>query len=169
MNNSYYNPLALSLEVFLSENISINLRGETITMACSYFFEKSRNNQQEKLFYSIQKFRLKHSFRSGKLRRKEKVKFIWLDKNMKKLKFKEGENEFLVRERREEIDQLLVLVFWLSDLDVEAFVVSKPEFPKNFSTGGERNSLENIGTIFIALQLHWSNDYCISSSSWDDG
>jgi hypothetical protein len=58
---------------------------------------------------------------------------------------------------------------WISDLVVEVFVVGKPDNPENLSTGGERSSLEKIGTIFIALQLHWSNGYCISSSSSDDG
>jgi hypothetical protein len=47
--------------------------------------------------------------------------------------------------------------------------VGKPDDPKNFSAGGERSSLQNIGIIFIVLQLHWSNGYCISTSSSDDG
>jgi hypothetical protein len=82
---------------------------------------------------------------------------------------KEKENKFLIRVKNKETDQLFVLLFWLSDLNVEALVVVKPEFPKNFSTDGERSSLENIGTIFIALQRHWSNGYCISTSTSDDG
>jgi hypothetical protein len=36
---------------------------------------------------------------------------------------KEEENKFLVRDERVGNDQLFVLVFWLSDLNVEAFVV----------------------------------------------
>jgi hypothetical protein len=72
-------------------------------------------------------------------------------------------------ENYEVVNKLPVWMPWLSDLIVEVFVVEKPEFPKNFFTGGGRSSLENIGTIFIALQLHWSNGYCISSSSSDDG
>jgi hypothetical protein len=43
---------------------------------------------------------------------------------------------------------------WLSDLIVEVLVVGKPEFPKNFSSGGERSNLKDIGIIFITLQLH---------------
>jgi hypothetical protein len=58
---------------------------------------------------------------------------------------------------------------WISDLVVEVFVVGKPDNPKHLSTKGERSSLENIGTVFITLQLHWSNGYCISTSSSDDG
>jgi hypothetical protein len=58
---------------------------------------------------------------------------------------------------------------WLSEVIVEVFIVGKPDNPENWSTGGERSNLENIETIFIALQLHWSNGYCISSSSLDDG
>jgi hypothetical protein len=58
---------------------------------------------------------------------------------------------------------------WISELIVEVFVVSKSDNHKNFCTGGERSSLKNIGTIFIVLQLHWSNGDCISSSSSDDG
>jgi hypothetical protein len=57
---------------------------------------------------------------------------------------------------------------WLSELIVEVFVVGKPDNLKNFCTGMERSTLKNIGTIFIALQLHWSNGYCISTSSSDD-
>jgi hypothetical protein len=57
----------------------------------------------------------------------------------------------------------------LSDLIMEVFVMGKPDNPKNFCTGGKRSTLKNIGTIFIAVQLHWSNGYCISTSSSDDG
>jgi hypothetical protein len=168
-NNSYSNLLALPLDVFLSENKSINLRGETIPMACSCFVENSRNIQQENLVYLIQKFRLKHLLNSGKLRRREVVISIWLDENMNWKDLKEKKDKFLIRDERVGNDQLFGLMFWLFDLNVEAFVVGKREFPKNFYTDGERNSLENIGTIFISLQLHWSNGYCISSSSSDDG
>jgi hypothetical protein len=86
---------------------------------------------------------------------------------MRKL-FKEEEDEIFIEEKKG-IDQLFVLLLKHSDLNVEAFVMGKPEFPKNFSTRGERSNLKSIGTIFIALQLHWSNGYCISSSSSDDG
>jgi hypothetical protein len=48
------------------------------------------------------------------------VKFIWLDKNMTKKELEEEENEILINERKEDDDQLFVLVFWLSDLNVEA-------------------------------------------------
>jgi hypothetical protein len=81
---------------------------------------------------------------------------------------KEEEDKFLVRDERVGNNQLFGLVFWLSDLNVEAFIVGKPEFSKNFSTCGKRSSLENIG-IIISLQLHWSNGYCVSPSSSDDG
>jgi hypothetical protein len=50
--------------------MSINLRGETIPMACSCFLKKLKNIQKEDLVYSIHKFILKKLFRSGKLRRK---------------------------------------------------------------------------------------------------
>jgi hypothetical protein len=39
-DNSYSNLLALPSEVYLSENMSINLRGETIPMTFSCFLEK---------------------------------------------------------------------------------------------------------------------------------
>jgi hypothetical protein len=134
-NNSYSNLLALPLDVFLSENMSINIRGETIPMTCSCFFENSRNIQQENLVYLIRKFRLKHLFRSGKSRRMEVDTLIWLDRNMNWKYLKEKEDKFLIRDERVGNDKLFLLVFWLSDLDVEVFVMVKPEFPKNFSTG----------------------------------
>jgi hypothetical protein len=164
-NNLYSNPLALPLDVFLSENMSINILSETIPMACSCFFENSRNIQQENLVYLIWKFRLKHLLRSGKLRRREVVKLNWPDENMNWKYLEEKEDKFFIRNERVGNNQLIVLVFWLSDLNVEAFVVGKPEFSKNFCTDGERSTLKNIGTIFIVLQLHWSNGYCISSST----
>jgi hypothetical protein len=71
MNNSNSEFLAQPLEVHLSENMSRNLRGETIFMACSCFLEKQRDIQKENLDYSTQGFSLKQIFRSGKLRRKE--------------------------------------------------------------------------------------------------
>jgi hypothetical protein len=80
-NNPYSSFLAPSLDIFLSENMSNNLRGETIPMACSCFFETSRNIQQENLVYLTSKFRLKHFLRSGKSRRREVIMLIWLDKN----------------------------------------------------------------------------------------
>jgi hypothetical protein len=59
---------------------------------------------------------------------------------------------------------------WISDLVVEVFVVGKPEFnPEHLSTRRGTEQSESIGTIFITLQLHWSNGYCISTSSSDDG
>jgi hypothetical protein len=72
------------------------------------------------------------------------------------------------KEKEHQSSELKLL---LMNLIVEFFVLfKKPEFlPKNFSTGGERSSLENIGTIFIALKLHWINDYCVGPSSSDDG
>jgi hypothetical protein len=68
MNNPYSNFSAQPLEVYLSENMSINKQGETIPMVCSCFLEKPRNVQQEDLDYSTQRFCLKQLFRSGKLR-----------------------------------------------------------------------------------------------------
>jgi hypothetical protein len=65
-NNSNSNLLALPLDVLLSENMSINIRGEMIPIAFSCFFENSRNIQQEEWVYLIRKFRKKHLFRSGK-------------------------------------------------------------------------------------------------------
>jgi hypothetical protein len=73
------------------------------------------------------------------------------------------------------------IVFWkeeehqsseLKFLLVEFFeLFKKPEFlPQNFSYPNEEgSSLENIGTIFIALKLHWTNGYCVSPLSSDDG
>jgi hypothetical protein len=58
---------------------------------------------------------------------------------------------------------------WISDLVVEFFVVSKPDNPEHLSTRRGTEQFESIGTIFIALQLHWSNGYCVSTSSSDDG
>jgi hypothetical protein len=135
-------------------------------MACSCFFGKLRNNHKVNLVDSNQKRKSKYSFGEGNIKQRDKSN--WLEKNIMRKLFKEEENEIFIEEKRG-IGQLFVLLVKRSDLNVEAFVVSKPEFPKNFSSGGERSSLETIGTIFIALQLHWSNDYCISSSSSDDG
>jgi hypothetical protein len=91
MNNSYSNLLAKPFEVFLSENMPSNLRGETIPMTCSCFFGKSWNNQRENLIYSVQKCRLKHSFRSGKLRRREEIQSIWMENNTMRKEFEEIE------------------------------------------------------------------------------
>jgi hypothetical protein len=81
-------------------------------MACSCFFENSRNIQQENLAYLIRKFRLEHLFRSGKLRRREVDKLIWLDENMNWKYLKEKEDKFLIRDERVGNDQLFGLVFW---------------------------------------------------------
>jgi hypothetical protein len=72
-----------------------------------------------------------------------------------------------MRERDFYQRDVLKLLLW--ELIAEIFVFCMPDNPKNFSTGGERSNLKNIGTIFIALQLHWSNGYCVSPSSSDDG
>jgi hypothetical protein len=71
MNNPYSNLTALPLEVYLSENMSINIWGETILMACSCLLEKPRNIQQVDSVYLIQKFRMKQISKSGKLRRRK--------------------------------------------------------------------------------------------------
>jgi hypothetical protein len=73
-NNSYSILLALPSEVNLSENITINFRGETIPMACSCFLDKSRNIQLVDSVYLIQKIRPKQLFKSGKSRRKKSMK-----------------------------------------------------------------------------------------------
>jgi hypothetical protein len=65
-------PTIMPLEVHSTENMSSNLRGETIPMACSCFSEKQRNFQQEDLDYSTQEISLKQLFRSGKTRRSRK-------------------------------------------------------------------------------------------------
>jgi hypothetical protein len=58
-------------------------------------------------------------------------------------------------EEEKDIHLPFVLMFLDADL-ITGFsvLIKKPEYPKNFSTGGERSSLNNIGTIFIALRLH---------------
>jgi hypothetical protein len=94
MNNSYSILLALPSEIYLSENMSINLRGETIPMVCSCFLDKSRSIQQVDSVYLIRKFKLKHLLRSGKLRRREIVILIWLDGNMNWKYLKEKEDKF---------------------------------------------------------------------------
>jgi hypothetical protein len=94
---------------------------------------------------------------------------IWLDKNKDERCLKEKEDKFCIGKERRGNNLLFGLVLRLSDLNVEALVVGKPKFLKNFCTGGERSTLKNIGTISIAIQLHWSNGYYISSSSSDDG
>jgi hypothetical protein len=146
--------------------MSSNLPGETVPMACSCFFGKLRNNHKVYSIYSIQKRKSKYSF--GEEIIKQRGKSIWLEKNIMRKLFREEEDEIFIEER-EGTNQLFVLLWKRSDLDLEAFVEGKPEFPKNFSTGGERSILKSIETIFIALQLHWSNGYCISPSSSDDG
>jgi hypothetical protein len=147
-------------------------------MACSCFFRNLRKIQEDDLVHSIQNIGLKQILISGKLRRKRKLSEYeeesnWLNKFMRRictrLKNKKKWIRFLERGKEEVVNKLSVWMPWLSDLIVEVFVMGKPEFPKNFCTDRKRSSLENIGTIFIALQLHWSNGYCISSSSSDDG
>jgi hypothetical protein len=72
---------------------------------------------------------------------------------------------------KERIHQLSVLKFLSVDLIVEFFVLfKKPEYlSQKFSyINGEGSHTKNIGTIFIALQHHWTNGYCVSSSSSDD-
>jgi hypothetical protein len=110
-NNSYSNLLALPSEVLLVENMSNNLRGETIPMACSCFFEISRNIQQENLVYLILKFRLKHSLRSGKLRRREVIMLSWLDKNKDERHLKEKEGKFFIGKESVGNNQLFGLMF----------------------------------------------------------
>jgi hypothetical protein len=56
--------------------------------------------------------------------------------------------------KKEKNNQLNDWKSWMSELNVKVFVVGKPDNPNNFSTGRERSGLKNIGTIFIALQLH---------------
>jgi hypothetical protein len=124
--------------------MSNNLRGETISLACSCFFEISRNIQQENLVYLTRKFRLKHLIRSGKSRRREVIMLIWLDKIKDERYSKEKKDKFFIGKEIVANNQLFELVFWLSELNVDAFVMGKPEFSKNFSTDGERRSLENI-------------------------
>jgi hypothetical protein len=80
MNNSYSDFLAQPLEVYLSENMSSNKRGETIPMVCSCFFEKLWNNHKVYSVYSIQKCRSKYSFGEGNIKRRDKSN--WLEKNI---------------------------------------------------------------------------------------
>jgi hypothetical protein len=135
-------------------------------MACFIFFGKLWNNHKVYSVYSIQKRKSKYSFGDGNI--KQRGKSNWLEKNIMRKLFREEEDEIFIEEKKG-INQLFPLLLNHSDVNLEALVMGKPEFPKNFSTGGERSSLENIGTIIIALQPHWSNGYCISSSSSDDG
>jgi hypothetical protein len=67
INDSYSDFLAPPIEAYLSENMAINLRDETIPMACSCFLENNRNIQKENLVHSIQNSDLKQMHRSGKL------------------------------------------------------------------------------------------------------
>jgi hypothetical protein len=104
MNNSYSNLLVLPLEVYLSENMSINLRGEMIPMACSCFLEKSRNIQQVNLVYSIQRLRSMQLFKNRKSRRKRKIEDenrnnSDREKNIMKL-LCENNDEHLIKKRK---------------------------------------------------------------------
>jgi hypothetical protein len=75
----------------------------------------------------------------------------------------------LKRKIEEIVNQLFVLMLRLSVLILEFFVEWKPELLQNFSSYGGWVRLKSIGTIFIARMLRWSNGYCISSPSSDDG
>jgi hypothetical protein len=123
---------------------------------------------------------LKQLFRSGTtISGEEEKPFCSKNEKAAPSRFgKQREDVFLRMKRcrrrfiywKEKLYQLNELTFLLIYLIAEFFVLGeKPECPKNFSTGRERSSLKDIGTIFIALPLHWSNGYCTSLSSSDDG
>jgi hypothetical protein len=167
------------------------LQGETIPMACSSFFsiilnkqpaEWDKNNYLSsslclfgKQFRNVRKNdlppqvaepnQLKNGFMKKLLKRK-KLYQRW--KINQGIEAEKRQAEIVLW--KEEKHQLSELKFLLVDLIMEFFVLfKKHEFlPKNFSTGGERSSLENIGTIFIAQKFHWTNGYCVSPSSLDD-
>jgi hypothetical protein len=88
--------------------MSNNLQGETIPMAYSCFLKKSRNIQQENLVYSIQKFRLKQLFRSGKLRRRENEdeykKELCQKRNVMKQLWKNND-EHLIKKKEQSINE----------------------------------------------------------------
>jgi hypothetical protein len=74
-----------------------------------------------------------------------------------------------LREEKKKLHPPNVLKLLFAELIAEIFVVGKPDYRQNFSISGKRNNLKDIGTIFIVLWLHWSNGYCTSLSSSDDG
>jgi hypothetical protein len=104
MYNSYSNYLAQPFEVVLSVKMSSNLRGETIPRACSCFFEKLWNNHKVNSVYSIQKCRSKYSFGEGKVRQRGKPN--WLEKNIMRKLFREGENEIFIEGKKVSINCL---------------------------------------------------------------
>jgi hypothetical protein len=162
-----------------------NLQGETIPMACSSFFSiilnKTPAEWDNKNYLSSNFYLLGEMFRSfrrndlpiqtaepNQLKKKFTEKF--LEKFYQKRKIhqeREAKNhQARIVYQKRELELLLV------DLIVEVFVLFKnPEFiPQNSSFhNGERSRPKIIGTIFIALKLYWTNGYCISPSSSDDG
>jgi hypothetical protein len=73
-------------------------------------------------------------------------------------------------EEKKNIHPLFALLFLDADLIAGSSVlIKKPEYPKNFSTDRGKSNPNNVGTIIISLQLHWSNGYCTSLSSSNDG
>jgi hypothetical protein len=122
-------------------------------MVCSCFFKKSRNNHEVLLVCLIQKRKSENSFGEEVTLQRREIQH--LSKNNRLRADVKGNETFI----EEGFNQLFVLLWKHSDLDVDFFVEGKSEFPKNFSTSGERSIQKSIGTIFIALQLHWSNGY----------
>jgi hypothetical protein len=122
IHNSYSNHLSQPFEVVLSVNMSSNLQVETIPMACSCFFGKLWNNHKAYSVYSIQKPKSEFSFGEGNM--KQRGEYNWLEKNIKRKFFREGDEIFI--EEKRDINQLFVLLLKHSDLDVEAFTVRRP-------------------------------------------
>jgi hypothetical protein len=69
-----------------------------------------------------------------------------------------------------ELILMIVLMLLLSDVIAETLVLGKkPELTQNFPINGVWNDLKYIGAIFFSRMLHWSNGYCIRTSSSDSG
>jgi hypothetical protein len=77
---------------------------------------------------------------------------------------------YLERKKKEERSRLIVFMLLLSDLIIEFFILGeKSELPQKFPTNGIWSGLESFGIIFFSQMLYWSNGYCITPSSSDDG
>jgi hypothetical protein len=170
-------------------NMSNNLQGETIPMACPnlllIILNKTPTEWDNKNYLSSNFYLLEEMFKNirrnelptqaaepNQLMKKFGVKFLemFLEKFYQKRKIhqeKEAEKyQARIVNQKRELELLVV------NLIVEVFMLfKKPEFiPQNSSFRiGERSDLKSIGNIFIALKLHRTNGYCISSSSSDDG
>jgi hypothetical protein len=178
-NNLHSEYLEQPLEGSFAESTAVNFQCEIIPVECSCFSYQSWNNFMKHLRLIFSNNSFKGSIGSGN-KNSNKDDVCSMNKEAKRSKFetfvKECLNKFrsyqgyVYFEEEKNIHPPFVLLFLDANF-ITGFsvLIKKPELPQKFSTEEEQSSPNDIGTIFIVLQLHWSNGYCISPSSSDDG